>query len=258
MHRGWVKGSKHTDESRRRMSEARRGTPHSAERKAKISAANKGKVRARRYACTCPCGKEFMAGAANARFCSAPCKRASYGHGLRHAPRFAHFPQCCAICSRPDDLVGDHDHDTGEPRGILCRNCNLAIGNMHDSPQKLRAAADYLERAQRARLGGTYVCGPMSGLPESNYPAFHRAAAQIRAMGCTVYNPAENPEPPCKSWLGYMRMAVAQVARADRIVLLPGWRKSKGARVEFRLARGLGLQIMTIEHALSFPAEAVA
>ena len=96
----------------------------------------------------------------------------------------------------------------------------------------------------------TYVAGPMSGLPDYNYPAFHAAAAQLRETGRTVLNPAENPVPPCGSWLGYMRMAVAQVAQADELVMLPGWEKSKGARVEFSLALGLGLEVMTLAEAM--------
>jgi hypothetical protein len=96
-----------------------------------------------------------------------------------------------------------------------------------------------------------YVAGPMSGLPDLNYPAFHAAARELRAAGHLVLNPAENPEPPCGSWLGYMRMAVAQVARADAVVLLPGWERSKGARVEFDLARGLGLEVLSLDVALS-------
>lgn len=103
-----------------------------------------------------------------------------------------------------------------------------------------------------------YVAGPMTGMLDSNYPAFDAAAAALRARGFHVENPAENPAPPCGSWRAYMAMAVAQVARCDAVALLPGWEVSKGACVEFDLARGLGLQIMTIERALSIPPEAVA
>jgi len=41
----------------------------------------------------------------------------------------------------------DHDHRTGAVRGILCGNCNKALGYAHDHPATLRALADYLERA---------------------------------------------------------------------------------------------------------------
>lgn len=97
-----------------------------------------------------------------------------------------------------------------------------------------------------AKLAGkrVYVSGPMTGLPGLNYQAFHDAAFELRSVyGLHVENPAESPAPPCGSWLGYMRMAVAQVARVDYVVTLPGWENSRGAKVEVDLARGLGLTV---------------
>lgn len=95
-----------------------------------------------------------------------------------------------------------------------------------------------------------YISGPMSGLPEFNYPAFHAAAAELRAYGLHVENPAESPEPECKSWLGFMRLAVAQLATCDYVVTLPGWENSKGARVEVELARGLGFPVKPLHEFL--------
>lgn len=86
-----------------------------------------------------------------------------------------------------------------------------------------------------------YIAGPMTGRPQFNYPAFHQAAALLRAAGHVVINPAENRAPVCGSWLGYMRMSVAQVASVDCVVMLPGWPFSKGARIEYLLAKLLGL-----------------
>ncbi len=88
-----------------------------------------------------------------------------------------------------------------------------------------------------------YLAGPMTGLPELNYPAFHAKAAELRAAGHHVENPAENPAPPCGSWQGYMRMAIAQLVTCDAIYMLPGWEASKGAQVEYDLGNVLGLQI---------------
>ena len=88
-----------------------------------------------------------------------------------------------------------------------------------------------------------YIAGPMTGLPEFNYPAFNAAAAALRKQGYTVFNPAENPVPPCGTWQGYMRMALAQLVQCDAIVLLPGWTDSRGALIERKLAQDLGMQI---------------
>ena len=88
-----------------------------------------------------------------------------------------------------------------------------------------------------------YIAGPMSGLPDLNYPAFNARAAELRALGHHVENPAENPEPHCQSWLGYMRLAVRQLATCDVVHLLPGWSKSRGARIEHQLAEGMGLRV---------------
>jgi hypothetical protein len=88
-----------------------------------------------------------------------------------------------------------------------------------------------------------YISGPMTGLPEHNYPAFNAAAQLLRADGFEVENPADNPEPACGSWAGYMRLALVQIARCEGVLLLPGWLDSKGARLELHIAQQLGLQI---------------
>jgi hypothetical protein len=92
-----------------------------------------------------------------------------------------------------------------------------------------------------------YIAGPMSGFPEFNYPTFHAVASALRSQGHQVESPAENPEPPCGSWEGYMRMAVAQLARCEAVALLPGWESSKGASLEHRLAHDLGLKVVTVD-----------
>ena len=98
-----------------------------------------------------------------------------------------------------------------------------------------------------------YIAGPMTGRPRFNYPAFHAAAAVLRAAGHGVINPAENPVPSCGSWLGYMRMSVAQVASVDCLVMLPGWPFSKGARIEYLLAKLLCLSTYPLKKKASIP-----
>lgn len=92
-------------------------------------------------------------------------------------------------------------------------------------------------------MSRVYVAGPMSGIDGLNYPEFNRAAAQLRGLGYHVENPAENPAPPCKSWEGYMRMAIAQLVTCEEIHMLRGWSQSKGAKIEREIAGHLGLVV---------------
>ena len=58
----------------------------------------------------------------------------------------------CAACGRADDgskargLCVDHDHDTGRVRGLICHHCNVALGLMGESPERVAALASYIRR----------------------------------------------------------------------------------------------------------------
>lgn len=54
----------------------------------------------------------------------------------------------CAVCGEKPagSLHLDHDHATGEHRGLLCRSCNVLIGHARESPAILEAAKQYLFR----------------------------------------------------------------------------------------------------------------
>lgn len=63
----------------------------------------------------------------------------------------------CAICRADEPGHGhvvfavDHDHETGGNRGLLCRNCNTAIGLLRDDPEVIRGAATYIENSRRTK-----------------------------------------------------------------------------------------------------------
>jgi hypothetical protein len=106
-----------------------------------------------------------------------------------------------------------------------------------------------------------YLAGPMSGLPDFNFPAFHAAARALRNAGHEVFSPAEKD---LEVW-GNMETIRAKanyreclrwdlnwiLDHAEAIALLPGWEKSKGVAIELALAEVLGLQRIDIGAALS-------
>jgi hypothetical protein len=105
-----------------------------------------------------------------------------------------------------------------------------------------------------------YLGGPMRGLPDFNFPAFHRAAAALRNNpDYIVCNPAEHDEFTygkelfqgngneragefdIRAALGYDCNWICK--NADIVALLPGWLDSIGAMAEYRLAVALQLEV---------------
>lgn len=88
-----------------------------------------------------------------------------------------------------------------------------------------------------------YVAGPMTGLPEFNYPAFRRAAADLEAAGFQVEDPSTNVNPTPDDYHGWLRAGLAQLITCDAVALLDGWEASGGARLEVNVAATLGLRV---------------
>lgn len=88
-----------------------------------------------------------------------------------------------------------------------------------------------------------YLAGPMTGIPDFNFPAFNAAEAELLKHYKTVFNPARNfdgkTDLPRKD---YMRKDFEALLQSDVIAVLPGWSKSSGAKAEVAVAAQLDLK----------------
>lgn len=123
-------------------------------------------------------------------------------------------------------------HDEPNPREARCPSCG-GLGGRHDPDLCISGDSTIV-----------YVAGPMTGLPDFNYPAFWAAAAELRARGFDVRCPTDNDDgSQGKPWDFYMRAALRTLVDCDEIVLLPGWEASRGARLERTVAEALGMRV---------------
>jgi hypothetical protein len=102
-----------------------------------------------------------------------------------------------------------------------------------------------------------YLAGPMSNIPQFNYPAFYRIAGKLREMGFEIRSPAEMDTPAEQeaamaspdgnvanftsksgsTWGDILAKDVKLISDVvDGIIAMPTWYKSKGARLEIFVA----------------------
>ncbi len=115
-----------------------------------------------------------------------------------------------------------------------------------------------------------YLAGPMTGIPQFNIPQFDLVAAQLRESGYEVVSPAELDDPEIRrislaspdgaiatlnthgqTWGDFLARDVKLLADdgIDAVAVLPGWRTSRGARLETFVAGALcGLRIMYVAY----------
>lgn len=88
-----------------------------------------------------------------------------------------------------------------------------------------------------------YIAGPMTGYPNMNFDAFNKKAKELRKVFKLVVNPVDiNPNPDA-DWSDCMDYDLDALSQCTHIYLLQGWSKSKGARIEYKVATILGLEI---------------
>lgn len=63
--------------------------------------------------------------------------------------QFDSLPDKCEVCGSISNLCIDHNHTTGEFRGVLCHNCNLALGHLHDNLEIIYKLFNYLKSKEK-------------------------------------------------------------------------------------------------------------
>lgn len=95
-----------------------------------------------------------------------------------------------------------------------------------------------------------YVSGPMTGIKDNNVPAFARAAKALRKAGYKVVNPGEYEGPANKlTWEECLwRDLILIGQKCFAVATLPGWEKSRGAKLEIHVAKALSMPVHTVKH----------
>ena len=96
-----------------------------------------------------------------------------------------------------------------------------------------------------------YLAGPIRGaykqIEEVNIEQFARFDKKIKdRYKCAVTNPAKLDLGNGATYGDYMRKDIPKLLKCDVLVLLPGWATSQGARLEYRIARDVDMDIFAI------------
>lgn len=91
-----------------------------------------------------------------------------------------------------------------------------------------------------------YIAGPMTGLPDLNYPEFNQWARLLRSEGFEVVNPAETALPSSTAWTTFMRAGISGLVTCDAVAVLSDWEQSRGAFLEVTLAKSLEMPVRPV------------
>ncbi len=92
-----------------------------------------------------------------------------------------------------------------------------------------------------------YLSGPMTGYVNKNFPAFMKAALELRKKGYVVINPAElDIGEPRSTWEECLRRDIREEMKCSGVATLPGWRESRGASLEVYIGKALGWPIAPV------------
>jgi hypothetical protein len=89
-----------------------------------------------------------------------------------------------------------------------------------------------------------YLSGPMTGIPDFNFPFFERVESWLKESGALPVSPHRVPTQ--KTWEDYLKVDINLLLGCEAIMLLPGWKRSQGALLERAIAASLGLDCFQV------------
>jgi len=92
-----------------------------------------------------------------------------------------------------------------------------------------------------------YVSGPMTDVPDLNFPLFKQVTRALRDEGFMVYCPTEINPHQDTAWGECMRNDIRGLCNCTVIVMLPGWKNSKGATLEHHIAERLEMVVVELQ-----------
>ena len=93
-----------------------------------------------------------------------------------------------------------------------------------------------------------YISGPITGDPDF-MEKFAEAEKHLKARGFEVVNPTTLPHDHRRTWSAFMVDCLKALLDCDGVYMLKGWKDSRGARVEKRVAQDLGFKLIYFERA---------
>ena len=104
---------------------------------------------------------------------------------------------------------------------------------------------DPFATGRKTSIHRLYIAGPMTGIPDCNYPLFNDVAEMLRLAEYEVINPAEVSAGQRAHYVDYLREDLRAMLDCDGVALLPDWEFSTGARNEVNVAGLLKMPVKT-------------
>lgn len=98
-----------------------------------------------------------------------------------------------------------------------------------------------------------YIAGPMTDMPDHNFPAFNAAQKELEDLGYDVVNPASFGVNPSETWSDCLKRDLPLMWECDAVIRLERSWRSKGAELECTVARAFGIPVIELTDILGNP-----